>query len=536
MYLRTTTRKNQDGSKVAYLQIAENQWDHKHKRSRVKVVCTLGRADGKAVERLRQLARSIRKNAPLDSIAELEEGWRFVDSWEHGPFHVTSHLWEKLGIGKIIQEAVKKEDRSVPFERAVFAMTANRALAPSSKLGCYQRWMQEDVYFPEGEGIELHHLYRAMDFLSQHKEQIEEQLYWKLADLLNMDVDLIFYDTTSVHFEINEEDDLRLRGYSKNGRTDVPQVVVGMAVTRDGYPVKSWVFEGNRADVTTIAQVKSDLKGWRLNRCIFVTDAGMVSEDNLRELAKGGARYIVAMPCRQGTEVVNDVLSRPGRFHEVRDNLRVKEIWGGTGERRRRYVVCLNPLEADRQRRHRQEVLTELEAELQTLNGHPKRACALFSSRRFGPYLRKLKNGELRINRMAIRDRARRDGIWVIHSNDEELAAEDLALAYKQLVRVEEAWRTMKSDIRLRPVYHRTEERIRAHVFLCVLSLLLERVAEKTCGQTWFRLREELRTIKIGQLLGPHGMVYQASPGSADARKILKKLKLDPPFPVITAE
>ena len=124
-----------------------------------------------------------------------------------------------MGIGKIFVDAVKKEDRTVPFERAVFAMTANRALAPSSKLGCYERWMKEDVYFPEGETIQLHHLYRAMDFLSQYKEKIEEQLYWNLADLLSMDVDLIFYDTTSVHFEIDEEDDLRLRGYSKNGRS-----------------------------------------------------------------------------------------------------------------------------------------------------------------------------------------------------------------------------------------------------------------------------------------------------------------------------
>ncbi|MFW6120091.1 MAG: transposase, partial [Petrotogales bacterium] len=116
MYLRTTTRKNKDGSAVAYLQIAENEWDQERKRSKVKVLCTLGRADGPAVERLRQLARSIRKNAPLESMAELEEGWTFVDSWEHGPFHVISHLWRQMGIGRIIGEAMKKEDRSVPFE------------------------------------------------------------------------------------------------------------------------------------------------------------------------------------------------------------------------------------------------------------------------------------------------------------------------------------------------------------------------------------------------------------------------------------
>jgi transposase len=536
MYLRTTTRKNQDGSTVAYLQIAENVWDSKHKRSRVKVICTLGRADGKALDRLQQLARSIRKNAPWESIAELEEGWRFVDSWEHGPLQVISHLWESLGIRKLIEAALQRQDRSVPFERAVFAMVANRALAPSSKLGCYERWLREDVYFPEAEAIELQHLYRAMDFLADHKEAIEEELYWRLADLLSMDVDLIFYDTTSVYFEVEEEDDLRLRGYSKDGRADAPQVVVGMAVTRDGYPVKSWVFPGNTTDVTTLTRVKQDLRGWRLNRCVFVTDAGMVSEENLQELAKGGARYIVAMPARRGTEVTEEVLSRPGRFREVRENLRVKEVWTGGGERRRRYVVCFNPQEAERQRKHREQVLEELEAELATLKGHSKRACGLLSSRRYGPYLRKLKRGELRVDRQAVRARAKRDGLWVIRSNDEELSAEDLALSYKQLVRVEEAWKTMKSTIRIRPVFHRTEERIRAHVFLCVLALLLERVAEKTCGRSWLKIREELRTIKVGQLLGPHGTVYQTTVGSMEARKILKRFKIDPLPSVLAAE
>ncbi|MCG2817233.1 MAG: IS1634 family transposase [Candidatus Aminicenantes bacterium] len=538
MYLRTTSRKNQDGSSTAYLQIAENVWDPIQKRSTVKVLCTLGRADGKAVDRLQQLARSIRKNAPWESIAELEEGWTFVNSWKHGPFAAINHLWKQAGLEKIIEQAVKKEDRTVPFERAIFAMVANRCLEPSSKLDCYERWMSEEVYFPEGKAIALHHLYRAMDFLSAHKKEIEEEIYWQTADLLNMDVDLIFYDTTSVSFEIDWEDDegLRKRGYSKEGRPDAPQIVVGMVVTRDGYPVKTWVFPGNTADVTTISRVKSDLKGWRLNRCVFVADAGMVSENNLRELSKGGGRYIVAMPCRKGTEVVEDVLSRPGRFKIVADNLQVKEVWVGEGVRRRRYVVCFNPLEAERQKKHREEVLRELEAEIASLRGHPKKSCRLLSSRRFGPYLRTLKSGELRISCGSVRARAKRDGLWVIHSNDEELSAEDLALAYKQLMRVEEAWRTMKSTIRIDPVYHRKTERIEAHVFLCSLALLLERIAEKACGLTWKRIREELRTIKVGQLLSPHGTVYQASPGSMKARNLLKKMGMESLPSILNAE
>jgi transposase len=288
--------------------------------------------------------------------------------------------------------------------------------------------------------------------------------------------------------------------------------------------VKSWVFPGNRTDVTTVEEVKEDLRGWRLNRCIFVTDAGMVSEENLALLRRGGGRYIVAMPCRKGTEVTREVLSRPGRYEKIRDNLKVKEVW----VKDRRYVICSNPLEAQRQRKHREEVIKELEAELGTLQSHPKRACQLVSSRRYGPYLRRVKNGELRLSRKAIREREKRDGLWVIHTNEQELSAEDLALAYKQLVRVEETWKTMKSTIEIRPIFHRTEGRIKAHVFLCVLALLLERVAERACELTWPRIREELNTIKVAQLLAPNGTVYQTSPGSQKARNILKKIDIEP--------
>jgi hypothetical protein len=514
MYIRRVNRKNLDGSTVSYLQLAENIWDSEKQRSKVHILCTLGRADQRADDRLKQLVRSIKKTTIPDL---LETGWSFQNSWEHGPLYVLEKMWKDLGIEQVIRE--KAGDL---FERTIFLMVANRCLAPQSKLGCYERW-REEIHW-RGPAIELQHLYRAMDVLHDHKEKIEESLYWRLADLLNMDVDLVFYDTTSVHFEIEEEDEkLRKRGYSKNGRTDAPQMVVGMAVTRDGFPVKSWVFPGNTTDVTTIEQVKNDLKGWRLNRCIFVADAGMVSADNLASLRRGGGRYIVAMPWRKGTEA-DEAASHPGRFKEVRENLHVKEVRVGD----RRYVVCFNPKEAERQRLHREEILRDLTEELRGLREHPKRACQLMASKRYGRYLRRLKSGELRLNQASIQERERHDGIWIVHSNADELSAEDLALAYKQLLRVEECWRTMKSTIEIRPVFHHSPDRIRAHTFLCVLALLLERVAEKACGTTWFRIREELRSIKIGQLFGPQGTVYQVTPGTSEARNLLKKLKIDP--------
>ena len=208
-----------------------------------------------------------------------------------------------MGLPDLIAELAG--DRKVEFsiERALFAMVANRACAPSSKLYCHEQWLAEDVRIEGCEGLGVHHLYRAMDFLEAHKEALERGLYFRVADLLNLDVELVFYDTTSLHFEIDEEDHvegedgesgdpppasgkaargLRRRGNSKNGRGDAPQVIVGLAVTREGFPVRHWVFPGNTVDVLTVAKVRQDLKGWRLNRCVFVGDAGMVSADNLR--------------------------------------------------------------------------------------------------------------------------------------------------------------------------------------------------------------------------------------------------------------
>jgi hypothetical protein len=536
MYLRTSTRTNRDGSQVSYLQIAENVWDPVKKRSFTKVHCTLGRADGKALERLRQLAASIRRHADLETVAELEGELRFVDSWSYGPLYVLEHLWEELGIGKVIRAALQGQDRKVPFETALFAMVANRALAPTSKLGCYERWLAEDVWYPAGRELELHHLYRAMDFLAEHKERIEEELYWHIADLLSVDVDLVFYDTTSVGFAVDDEDELRRRGYARKGGEGDPQIVVGLALTRDGYPVRSWVFEGNTVDVETIGRVREDLRGWRLNRCVWVCDAGMVSEENLKTLSAGGGRYIVAMPARPGTEVVTEVLSRPGRFREIRENLRIKEVRVGEGDHARRYVVCFNPQEAERQRRHREEVLTELRAELRAMEGHPKKACHLVSSRRFGPYLRQTRTGAVVIDEKKIEKRSRRDGLWVIRTNDEELSAEDLALGYKQLMRIEQTWRTMKSVLKIRPVFHRTPERIRAHVYLCELALLLQRAAEAAAGAPWSEMRRELESIKVGQLLGPHGTVWQTALGTPRARNLLRNIKIETPPLILAAE
>ncbi len=556
MYLRETHQKRADGSIVTHLQLAESTWNPQKKRSEVRIVYNCGRADDpQTAERLRKLAHSIlTKCAPHEIVAQNPQ-WRLLDTWPFGVLYVLEAIWKHLGIPEVIAEQLAHRKVDFALERALFAMVANRACAPSSKLYCYEQWLREDVRIAGTESLALHHFYRAMDLLEAHKADIEQALYFRLADLLNLDVELIFYDTTSLHFEIDEidhgegENDLvegsmaagsktykapRKRGMSKNGRSDAPQIVIGLAVTRDGLPVRHWIFPGNTVDVSTVAQVKADLRGWKLTRCVFVGDAGMVSQENLDTLSKSGGKYIVCMPMRRGDEVTNEVLQRPGRFQKVSDNLRVKEVVVGEGERRRRYVVCHNPHEEKRQRAHRRQVLWELEAELSSLQqmrgtSHSKRVCQLRSSRRYGRYLRLTKGGLLRIDAAKRRAAEQLDGKFVVYSNDDSLSPEDVALGSKQLQRVEEAWRTLKSGLCVRPVYHWAVHRIHAHVALSVLALLLERVIEQACGDTWRNIRADLDRIKLAQLLSPHGEVWQVTEPFPAASNHLKCLEIKNP-------
>ncbi len=235
--------------------------------------------------------------------------------------------------------------------------------------------------------------------------------------------------------------------------------------------------------------VKKDLQGWQLGRCVFVSDAGTVSADNLASLALGGGKYITCMPVVSGGEVERDVLTMPGRYREVAENLRVKEVIVGQGER----------------------------------------VCALRTSRRYGRYLRELKSGGLKIDQGAVRRAEKRDGRFVVHTNDDTLSPEDLALAYKQLMRVEEAWRTLKSGLKLRPVFHWSPQRIEAHVSLTVLALLLERVAEMCCRDTWRNIRDDLSQVKLAQLSGPDGEIWQVTAPRQAAVNRLQSLKIPSP-------
>ena len=406
MYLRITQRRNRDGSTVAYYALAESVWNAEAKQPQARVIHSFGRADQVDRTALERLVKSINRvledgdsavaTRSTSDIAEID----IERVFELGVVLAVRALWEELGIGPAIRACTERANLTAPHETALFVMAANRLDEPVSKLACAERWLPDTAWLPDAAGLGVDQCYRALDFLAVWSDEIERDVFLKTADLFSLDVDLIFYDTTTAYFEIDEPDEteqefagrlyapLRRRGHSKEGRDNQPQVIIALAVTRDGMPVRSWVLPGDTADVATVARIKDDLRAWRLGRCLFVGDAGMYSADNLAALSRGLGRYILAVPMRKLKDVEIEVLTRPGRYKQVADNLQVKEVWVGDGERRKRYVLCLNPHEAERERQRRAQLLRELGAELALLDNraddHPKAACALLASRRFG--------------------------------------------------------------------------------------------------------------------------------------------------------
>lgn len=551
MYLRSTKRKNKDGSTVEYYQLAHNERHPQTRKPVAKIIHNFGRADQLDRQELVRLCNSIARvcglivTDPIDPATRsigFGEGLKIQQTRALGCPLVIETLWERLGLRKTLKDIEQAAGVQVPYERALLAMVANRLCEPESKLGVWDRWLST-VYLPSCQGLKLRHMYEAMDLLQAHAEQVEKTVFFQTADLFNLEVDLIFYDTTTASFHVDQEDDegagLRKFGHSKEGFW-APQVVVALAVTREGIPVRSWVLPGNTADVSTVERVRADLRGWNLGRAMFVADSGMNSEDNRSELAKACGKYLLACRMAGVADIKRDVLTKRGRYTVFRDNLHAKEVIVGDGERRKRYILCYNPKEAKRQRRHRQMTVELLEDELQRHKDNSSTAqwaIELLASRRFKRYLRILKSGQVRIDRAAIREAEKYDGKWVIETNDDTISLEDAACGYKGLMVIERCFRSLKrTQIRMTPMYHWASRRIEAHVKICVLSLLIERIAELQCGQPWHRIRRALERLQVTEFLDLNHRVLMRNELSSETRKTFNLLKIKAPPQVIQLE
>jgi hypothetical protein len=551
MYLRTTQRRNKDGSVVRYYALAENTRNPEKGHVEARVVHSFGRADRLERAVLERLVASIRRVLAEESGEPVVERAGVGDIeieavFELGVAHVVKSLWNRLGIGAAIASKIAEKKLKAPHLAALLAMTMQRLERPGSKLACHERWL-ERLWLPEARHLALGQLYRALDLLAEHGDVIEQTVFWNSVDLFKLDVDLVFYDATTAWFETDEEDvaehhwrglsfePLRQRGHSKEGRDNDPQVVIALAVTREGVPVRSWIFPGNTPDVTTVKRIKDDLRAMRLGRTLFVGDAGLYSAANLEALAKGAGKYILATPIRRIKEIKDEVLSHPGRYAEIAPNLRAKEVVIGDGERRRRYILCLNEEEADRQKWRRAALLETLQAELAALRtDHPKRACKLLSSKRFAPYLSQDENARPYLDRDKVRRAEHLDGKFVLTTNDDSLSVADIALGYKGMWIIESCFRRLKTTgLEVRPMFHWMPHRITAHVKLCVLALMIQRAAEIATETTWRQIHELLTPIKAVRYTAEGRSIVQTSKIRPEARGVLKKLDISTPKTIL---
>ena len=563
MYVKTTTRRNKDGTPVRYLHLAHNQWDQAAGRSVPKILYGLGREDQLDRAAIKRLVASLSGLLePADALAATAgAGLHFVESRPLGGAYVLDGLWHRLGIDKVMANLLSGRRLDPRVERVLFGLVANRALQPSSKLAA-TAWITHDVAIDGLPRTSDDACYRAMDWLLEITDALEKEVFWQVATLLDLEVDLLFFDTTSTYFQLDEPDEpvardergralpapsdpgagdgqakAGFRGYgkSKDHRDDLPQIVIGMAVTRTGIPVRVWCWPGNTTDSALIRQVKQDLRDWTLARVIWVADRGFASAENRRWLRKGDHHDIIGEKLRSRSAEASAALQRQGRYAEVADNLRVEEVKISDHER---FVICYNPKAAERDAAVRERLLAQLG---EAITGSDKLSATKRAELRgvistkpgLARYLRVTPGGLLRIDKQAVKAETGLDGKYLLRTSDPHLSAADIALGYKQLLEVERGWRDLKQIIDLRPIYHRLEDRIRAHVVLCWLALPLIRVAETTTGQTWPTLRRDLDRLHVGTFAGPAGTFRQRTELTTAQQAIFAKLELAPPKQII---
>jgi transposase len=496
--------------KYQYLQVVENR---KIKgKVKQRVIATIGRMDQlQAKEQIETLIRSLSRFS--EKALLVLSGKSDVNAFAKkiGPGLIFERLWEELGIKKVINDLLSHRKFEFDVERAIFLTVLHRLFVSGSDRSC-ERW-NLDYKINGVEAPSLHHLYRAMTFLGERtedqtgstpfsprctKDLIEESIFLDRRDLFT-GLDLVFFDTTSIYFEGSGGESMGQKGYSKDHRPDLNQMVVGAVIDNKGKPVCCEMWPGNTTDVKTLIPVIDRIRSrFYVGQFCIVADRGMISADNVKELEQREIPYIFGARMRKVKEIREDVLSHPGRYREVRPEgilskdpapLKVKEVILNN----KRYIVCLNPKQARKDARDRQAIIDSLREKIKT---NPK---SLIGNKGYRKYL-KIERDSVHMNQDKIQRESRFDGKWVLITNT-NLSAEEVALKYKELWQVEQVFRDVKSILETRPVYHQKDENIRGHVFCSFLALVLRkeldrRLEERSYSFEWADIKQDLKSLQ----------------------------------------
>jgi hypothetical protein len=512
MFVRTKKSGN-----YQYLQIVQNE--RVEGRVRQQVIATLGRLDvlqktGQLDALLASCARFAEHSAVLS--AHRQGRLAAAEKLAIGPALVFERLWQELGFPQLFAQLLQDRKFEFDVERAVFLTVLHRLFAPGSDRAA-EVWRRRYA-IRSAENLQLHHLYRAMAWLGEPlpddeqagatpfaprlvKDRIEEGLFQRTRDLFS-GLDLVFFDTTSIYFEGSGGETLGRFGHSKDHRSDRKQMVVGAVLDGQGRPVCCELWPGNTSDVKTLVPIVDRLKSrFHIRSICVVADRGMISRETITKLqgAHRDARFILGARLRSVKEISEEVLGRAGRYREVfgprktsKDPapLKVKEV----RVQDRRYVICHNEDQARKDRTDREAMLAGLETRLR------QSATSLVGNKGYRKFLRTRPGGGFELDPAKIEKDARFDGKWVLQT-DTELAAAECALKYKELWMVEHLFRSVKSILETRPIYHRCDETIRGHVFCSFLALvllkeLMTRLESRGWQVEWARLRDDLDALE----------------------------------------
>lgn len=525
MFIRRTT----GGSKknpISYLQLVQSYRDEGG-RPRHRVLCTLGREEDIINS---GLAESLAKKfaALSDRLVVIDKDREsFLDTYILGQVLAVESIWKKLRLDETLEGLQEKYSIKFSLSKAVKLMVLNRLSDPQSKLSI-SKW-KERIYSEEFEGVQLQHLYRALDILAENKDMLEGELFNKTKSLFQPVINVVFYDLTTIYFESQRQDSLRCFGYSKDNKTDSVQVVIGLILSEEDIPLGYEVFSGNTFEGKTVDKIIQKLsEKFSINKVIFVADKGILSKGVLKQIKDSGYEYIVASKIKQLPKRYQEQILDRGNFKRVNEDLWV----GQTEIQGERIVLGYSESKAERDRAMRDALIEKIKKKL-------KQGQSSLINPSYKKYL-SLKQTEMSIDEGKIIQEARWDGYFGYVTNNDELTEQQVVGAYKMLYKIEEAFRCMKSSLDLRPVYHWTERRIQGHIMLCFLSFYVLRVIKRKLTEAGLHITveeamQELDRIRAIELNTDRTKLYARTAIQGESNQILRALGVKIP-PVILKE
>jgi len=492
MYIRIKRVKNSQGKLREYLLVVEGK--RVNGKVKQRVIANLGRVDilrdTDMADLLLEKLVLYTKQKHLMDIATTQCDY----SKEYGVILILRRVWEDSGLEALFKKYLSKYKYKISLSESIFAMVVSRIIRPISEYKTFN-WI-EDVYEPRWDGISLQHLYRGLDFIARHKDDFEKEIFSMVTDLFSQELDLVMFDTTSIRYwGEGEEAAILKRGYSKEKRGDLKQVIIGILMTKQGVPVGCEIFPGNTSDLKSFVQVVEKVKRrYKIHKIIWVADRGMVSKDNIRMLNELEQEYILGVRMRQFDKARRKELLSLNKMMPVREDLYVKEVkLEGEG----RYIVCYNPKEAEIEFKKRQFFKLHLRKKINT--AHTKEWIIKNGYKKYIDF-----EGEISLNEERLREESQYDGKWVLLTNS-ALDSRDVALYYKNLWQIEACFRDLKQDLETSPIYHYKQRRIIAHIFVSFLSLLLKTILKKKLKQidryaSYTEVYEAIKKIKAVKL------------------------------------